>query len=163
MSADDARHIRELETRCLLLEQAFLIQEKRIWSRDMLRKLDTGEFMGQASDPEKTQTRQLLRGNLRVGKEILDELANELGYESPTVFKLLDPEFVYGASGEEIPDVLVEQLQKVDSRERESGCSHLQAMFRELKTRHDEFLVEVQQQVRKDVELHALFNELAVE
>ncbi len=129
----------------------------------MLRKLDTGEFMAQATDEEKAQTRQLLRGNLRVGKEILDNLAHELGYESPTVFKLLDPEFVYGASGEEIPDVLVDQLQKVDARERESGCSHLRSMFRELKTRHDEFLVDVQQQVRKDVELHALFDALAVE
>ena len=36
MSADE-RHIRELEARCTLLERAFLIQEKRVWSQDMLK------------------------------------------------------------------------------------------------------------------------------
>ena len=78
------------------------------------------------------------------------------------VFQLLDPEFVYGAPGDEIPDALTEQLEGVDARERESGCAHLMAMFRELKSRHDEFLRDVQDHVRRDVELHDIFEAMAI-
>ena len=162
MSAEDARHIKELEARCQLLEQAFLVQEKRGWSQDMLDKLAKGQFMAKASDADKARTRQLLRGNLRVSTEILDRLAVELGYERTSVFQLLDPEFVYGAPGDEIPDALTEQLEGVDARERESGCAHLMAMFRELKSRHDEFLRDVQDHVRRDVELHDIFEAMAI-
>jgi len=162
-SPEDARHIQEIEERCRLLEQAFLIQEKRVWSQGTLKRLEQGEFMAGATPAEKNRTRQLLEGNLRVSREILDRLATELGYERPSVFKLLDPEFVYGAPGEEIPEALSEQLQRIDALERESGCSHLKAMSRELKTRHDEFLSDVQRQVRDDVDLHAIFEAMAVE
>lgn len=160
-SQEDARHIREIEERCALLEQAFLIQEKRVWSQDMLKKLEKGEFMASAGDSERARTRALLEGNLRVSKEILDHLARDLGYEGASAFKLVDPEFVYGASGEELSAGLDEQLRRLDARERESGCAHIRAMFRDLKVRHDEFLREVQQQVRQDVELHAIFAAMA--
>ncbi len=156
----DAQHIRELEARCTLLEQALLIQEKRVWSQDMLKNLEKGSFMPGASDEAKRQTRNLLGGNLRVALEILDRLANELGYERTSVLRLLDPEFVYGAPGTEIGDRLREQLELVDARERESGTAHLSALMRDLKTRHDAFLSDVQEQVKRDVDLHAIFSSL---
>lgn len=156
----DARHIRELEARCALLEQALLIQEKRVWSQDMLAELERGNFMGGASVEEKERTQRLLEGNLRVAREFLDRIAQDLGYESPTVFRLLEPEFVYGAPGREVGEKLTRQLELIDSRERESGTSHISSMLRELKTRHDEFLHEVQEHVQRDVELHSIFAEL---
>lgn len=163
MGDADQQHIRELEARCLLLEQAFLIQEKRVWSQDMLQQLERGEFLPNADANEKAQTRKLLLGNLRVSREVLDHLALELGYDTTSIRKLLDPEFAYGAPGDDIPDQLVEQLEALDARERESGDSHLRAMFRDLKTRHDEFLSDVQRKVRDDVQLNDLFETLAVE
>jgi len=156
----DAQHIRELEARCTLLEQALLIQEKRVWSQDMLEHLEKGTFMPGSSDEAKQQTRDLLEGNLRVALEILDRLANELGYDRTSVLRLLDPEFVYGAPGTEIGDRLREQLELVDARERESGTAHLSALMRDLKTRHDAFLSDVQEQVKRDVDLHAIFSSL---
>jgi hypothetical protein len=160
MASDDARHIRELEARCVLLEQGFLLQEKRVWSQDMLKKLEEGTFMASASPAEKERTKGLLEGNLRVSKELLDRTAQELGYESPTVFKLLEPEFVYGAPGTDVGEKLTEQLRQIDAREREAGTSHLSSMLRDLKTRHDAFLSEVQAQVQRDVELHDVFASL---
>jgi hypothetical protein len=159
----DARHIRELETRCALLEQALLIQEKRVWSQDMLVELERETFMAGATDEEKERTRKLLEGNLRVAREFLDDIAKDLGYESPTVFRLLEPEFVYGAPGTDVGEQLTRQLELIDTRERESGTSHISSMLRELKTRHDEFLREVQTYVQRDVELHAIFAELVGE
>lgn len=163
MSAEDARHIRELELRCALLEKAFLIQEKRVWSQDMLKKLEQGSFMQGAREAEKSRARSLLTGNLRVARELLDALAEDLGYEGQSAIKLLDPEFVYGAPKEELSAGLTEQLRRLDAREQESGSAHIQAMFRDLKVRHDDYLREVQQQVRRDVELHAIFEAMAVE
>lgn len=162
MSAEDDRHIRELEARCLLLERAFLIQEKRVWSQNVLEKLERGEFMPGATAPEKARTRELLEGNLRVAQEVLDRLALDLGYDAPSIYRLIDPEFVYGAPDEKVPRRLREQLERVEAREREAGRSHLSAMFRDLKGRHDEFLREVQQQVQDDVKLHTLFSDLPV-
>lgn len=163
MSADDTRHIRELEQRCFFLEQALLIQEKRVWSQDMLKKLKRKTFMAGSTDEEKERTQRLLEGNLRVAREVLDRLACDLGYERPTVFKLLEPEFVYGAPGTDVGEKLTEQLRQIDAREREAGTSHVSSMLRELKTRHDEFLREVQEAVQRDVQLHAIFAELVTD
>lgn len=156
----DAQHIRELEARCTLLEQALLIQEKRVWSQDMLEGLEKGSFMAGSSEQDKQQTRDLLEGNLRVAREVLDRLAEELGYDRTSVLRLLDPEFVYGAPGTEIGDRLREQLELVDARERESGTAHVSALMRDLKTRHDAFLSDVQEQVKRDVDLHSIFSSL---
>lgn len=163
MSDNDRRHIRELEERCNLLEKAMLVQEKRVWSQSMLKKLKRKTFMAGATDEEKQRTQRLLEGNLRVAMEVLDRLAQDLGYESPTVFKLLEPEFVYGAPGTDVGEKLTKQLEMIDSREREAGTSHLSSMLRELKTRHDEFLGEVQGLVKRDVELNAVFAQLVTE
>ena len=152
----DARHIRELEARCQTLERAFLVQEKRVWSLNMLKRLEEGSFLREAPATERQQTQELLAGNLRVAQEVLDDLARELGYESPSVFRLLDPEFVYGAPGPEVGPELTEQLERVDAREREAGTSHVSGMLRELKTRHDAFLSELAARVREDVNLQAL-------
>ena len=161
--SDDQRHIRELETRCAFLEQVALIQEKRVWSQDMLRELKAETFMAGATPAEKERTQRLLEGNLRVALEFLDNLARDLGYERPTVFKLLEPEFVYGAPGREVGEQLTRQLELIDAREREAGTSHISSMLRELKTRHDEFLREVQEHVQRDVDLHKIFEELVAE
>ncbi len=159
---EDARHIRELETRCRLLEQAFLLQQKRVWSLEMLEQLERGRAMANASKEERGATRQLLEGNLRVAKEELDRVANDLGYENPSVFKLIDPEFVYGAPSKEVSASLRRELEAIDAREREAGTSHLSCMLRELKSRHDDFLEAVAELVRKDVELHAVWASLSV-
>lgn len=160
--SQDARHIHELETRCRLLEQAFLVQQKRVWSLEMLDRLERRRVMTAASDAERAATRRLLEGNLRVAQEELDRIARELGYERPTVFRLLDPEFVYGAPGKEVGAALTRALEAIDAREREAGTSHLSCMLRDLKSRHDPFLRALAEQVRQDVELHALLAEIAV-
>ena len=158
--SNDARHIRELEERCRYLEQAFLVQEKRVWSQTMLEQLERGEFMAGEAPEARARTRALLEGNLRVAREVLDRLAVDLGYDQPTVFRLLDPEFVYGAPGPDVGPALTSQLERVDAREREQGTSHLACLLRDLKTRHDEFLAEMASEVRRDVDLHQLMGEL---
>ena len=162
MSADDARRVRELEQMCALLERAVLLQEKRIWSQLTLKLLDRGDFMAGASTTERGRTREVLEANLRVASEILDDVALDLGYEAPTVFKVLDPDQGgYGATRDTaVPERLTEQLERIDARERESGSSHVRAMFRDLTRRHDEFLSTVQEQVRHDVELNAQLSAL---
>jgi hypothetical protein len=145
VSAQDVRRIRELEEMCMLLERALLIQEKRIWSQAQLKLLDDGLYKANAPAAEKAKTREHLLSNLRVSKEVLDRLALDLGYESPTVRKLL------GDNEEELPGALEGVLDRIDAREREAGLSHLRSMFRELNRRHDEFLGSVQEQVREDV------------
>lgn len=154
MAGEDARRVRELEEMCMLLERALLIQEKRIWSQAQLKLLDEGLYKANAPAPEKARTREHLLSNLRVSKEVLDRLALELGYESPTVRKLL------GDHGEELPGALEGVLDRLDAREREAGLSHLRSMFRELTRRHDEFLGRVQEQVREDVLLQEQLSSL---
>lgn len=146
----DARRVRELEEMCMLLERALLIQEKRVWSQAQLRLLDEGLYKGKASAEEKQRTRDHLESNLRVSKEVLDRLALELGYESPTVRKLVDRD-----GHAELPRALEGALDRVDAREREAGLAHMRTMFRELTLRHDPFLGEVQEQVREDMALQA--------
>lgn len=148
MSAQDARRIRELEEMCMLLERALLIQEKRVWSQAQLKLLEDGLYKANASAEEKGRTRELLLSNLRVSKEVLDRLALDLGYETPTVRKLLDEDHEVGRA-------LETALDRIDAHEREAGLSHMRTMFRELTRRHDEFLSLVQEQVREDHTLQA--------
>lgn len=151
MAGQDARRIRELEEMCMLLERAVLVQEKRIWSQAQLKLLDDGLYKAKASDEEKARTREQLESNLRVSKEILDRLALELGYETPTVRKILTEK----DASAELPRALEGALDRVDAREREAGLAHMRCMFRELTRRHDDFLGDVQEQVRADMSLHA--------
>lgn len=134
----------------MLLERALLIQEKRIWSQAQLRLLEAGLYKANAPADEKTRTRELLESNLRVGKEVLDRLALDLGYESPTVRKILGER-----DDGELPGALEGALDRIDAREREAGLSHMRSMFRELTRRHDEFLGGVQELVREDHQLQA--------
>ena len=150
MAGHDARRVRELEEMCMLLERAVLVQEKRIWSHAQLKLLDDGLYKANASAEEKARTRDQLESNLRVSKEVLDRLALELGYESPTVRKILTER-----DSAELPRALEGELDRVDAREREAGLAHMRSMFRELTRRHDEFLGDVQEQVRADMSLHA--------
>ncbi len=84
----------------MLLERALLIQEKRIWSQAQLKLLDEGLYKANVPANEKARTRELLLSNLRVSKEVLDRLALDLGYESPTIRKLL------GDQEADLPDAL---------------------------------------------------------
>jgi hypothetical protein len=148
MSAQDARRVRELEEMCMLLERALLIQEKRVWSQAQLKLLEDGLYKANVPADEKARTRELLLSNLRVSKEVLDRLALDLGYESPTVRKLLDGD-------DEVSGALETALDRIDAQERETGLSHMRSMFRELTKRHDDFLSGVQEQVREDHALQA--------
>jgi len=134
----------------MLLERALLIQEKRIWSQAQLKLLDEGLYKANVPADEKTRTRELLESNLRVSKEVLDRLALDLGYESPTVRKILGER-----DDAEVSGALEGVFDRIDAREREAGLSHLRSMFRELTRRHDEFLSGVQEQVREDHQLQA--------
>lgn len=135
----------------MLLERALLVQEKRVWSQAQLKLLDDGLYKANASPEEKARTRELLESNLRVAKEVLDRLARELGYESTGVRRILTER----DASAELPRALEGELDRVDAREREAGLAHMRSMFRELTRRHDEFLGDVQEQVRADMSLHA--------
>jgi hypothetical protein len=138
-----------------LLERAFLIQQKRVWSFEMLDKLGRGVVLSKGTQEQRDRMRACLEGNLRTAKIVLDEIARQLGYTS-TIHKLLDPQFVYGAPGPEVPQVLLDQLSRVETQERESGTQHLAAMVRELQVEHEAFLADVQERIREDVDLQAL-------
>jgi hypothetical protein len=138
-----------------LLERAFLIQQKRVWSFEMLDKLGRGQVLSKGTQEQRDRMRACLEGNLRTSKTVLDEIARQLGYTS-TIHKLLDPQFVYGAPGPEVPQVLLDQLSRVETQERESGTQHLSAMVRELQVEHEAFLADVQERIREDVDLQAI-------
>jgi hypothetical protein len=138
-----------------LLERAFLIQQKRVWSFEMLEKLERGQVLSKGTKEQRDRMRACLEGNLRTAKTVLDEIAHQLGYTS-TIHKLLDPQFVYGAPGPEVPQVLLDQLSRVETQERESGTQHLAAMVRELQVEHEAFLADVHERIREDVDLQAI-------
>jgi hypothetical protein len=139
----------------ILLEQAFLIQQKRVWSFEMLEKLERGQLLSKSTKEQRERMRACLEGNLRTAKVVLDDIAKELGYTS-TIHKLLDPAFVYGAPGQEVPQPLLDSLARVETQERESGTQHLAAMVRELQVEHEAFLADVQERIREDVDIQTL-------
>src|SRR5581483_4991692 len=114
-----------------LLERAFLVQQKRVWSLEMLAKLERKQILGTASDDAREKMRGFLEGNLRIAKYVIDEIAKELGYSSP-IRKILDPTFVLGARGETVPTNVLEKLDRVDSTQKEAGTDHYASMMREL-------------------------------
>lgn len=138
-----------------LLERAFLIQQKRVWSFEMLEKLERGQILSKGTKEQRDRMRACLEGNLRTAKVVLDEIAKQLGYTS-TIHKLLDPCFVYGAPGPEVPKPLLDSLSRVETQERESGTKHFCAMVRELQVEHEAFLADVQERIREDVDLQAI-------
>lgn len=140
-----------------MLERAFLVQQKRVWSLETLAKLEQRRFLGKASEEERARVRSFLEGNLRMAKTVLDEIARELGYDSG-LRKILDPTFVMGGRGEAVSSSVLERLDHVDSQEREAGTHHYSAMMRELLVTHEGFLSDVQQRVHDDVALQALLD-----
>lgn len=138
-----------------LLERAFLVQQKRVWSLEMLDKLSRGQILALSQPEQRDKMRACLEANLRTAKVVLDDLARELGYES-TIRKILDPCFVYGAPGEEVPQVLLDLLDRIETQEREAGTQHFAAMVRELQVEQEPFLEDVMARVREDANLHAL-------
>lgn len=158
MAGDDARRIHELETMCQLLEQALLVQEKRVWSEQTLKLLEEEQRVKGATATELRRARDFLESNLRVAREVLDRLAVDLGYDASGVRKVLEGD---GAAGAEVSPALDRTLDRVDAREREAGLSHLKAMFRDLTRRHDQFLAEVAEQVRDDVALNQSLSAMA--
>jgi hypothetical protein len=138
-----------------LLERAFLVQQKRVWSLETLAKLEQRQVLAKGTDEQRAKMRAFLEGNLRMAKIVIDEIAKELGYES-TMRKVLDPTFIMGARGEKTPNSVLEKLDRVDSIQREAGTQHYAAMMRELLVTHEAFLEDVQQRVHDDVAMQAL-------
>jgi hypothetical protein len=138
-----------------LLERAYLVQQKRVWSLEMLAKLERRTILGAATEDARGKMREFLEGNLRIAKVVLDEIAKELGYSSP-ISKILDPTFVIGARGESVSNKVLEKLEHVDSNEREAGTQHYSAMMRELLVTHEGFLEDVQSRVKEDVMMQKL-------
>src|SRR5581483_2152569 len=64
-----------------LLERAFLVQQKRVWSLEMLDKLARKQVLAKGTDEQREKLRRSLDANLRISKVVLDEIAKELGYE----------------------------------------------------------------------------------
>lgn len=139
-----------------LLERAFLVQQKRVWSLETLAKLERRQVLAKGTDEQRDNMRSFLEGNLRMAKIVIDEIAKELGYES-SVRKVLDPTFIMGARSEgKTPNSVLEKLDRVDSIQREAGTQHYAAMMRELLVTHEAFLEDVQQRVHDDVAMQAL-------
>ena len=103
-----------------LLERAFLVQQKRVWSLETLHRLERRQVLGNASEEQRSRMRSFLEGNLRIAKQVIDEIAKELGYSSG-MRKILDPTFVMGARGDAgVPSTILEKLDRVDSSHREA-------------------------------------------
>lgn len=142
-----------------LLERAFLVQQKRVWSLETLAKLEQKKVLGTATEEQRDKMRHFLEGNLRIAKYVIDEIAKELGYTSP-MRKILDPTFVLGARGEGVSSTVLDKLDKVDSTQREAGTDHYSAMMRELLVTHEGFLEDVQSRVHEDVAMQALLDSM---
>lgn len=146
----DETYLREL------LERAFLVQQKRVWSLEMLDKLSRKHVLAKATDEQRDGLRRSLEANLRISKVVLDEIAKELGYHSQ-MRKLLDPQFVMGARGEgDVPAATLERLDRVDAQQREAGAQHYAAMVRELLVEQEAFLADVQARVHDELDLEAV-------
>jgi len=140
-----------------LLERAFLVQQKRVWSLETLAKLERKQLLGTATDEARQKMRAFLEGNLRIAKYVLDEIAKELGYSSP-IKKILDPTFVLGARGEAVSNKVLEKLENVDTKQREAGTDHYASMMRELLVTHEGFLEDVQTRVHEDVAMQEILD-----
>lgn len=142
-----------------LLERAFLVQQKRVWSLETLAKIERKQMLGSATQEQRERMVNFLEGNLRIAKYVLDEIAKELGYSSP-IRKILDPTFVVGARGEPVSNKVLEKLDRVDSSQKEAGTDHYAAMMRELLVTHEGFLEDVQTRVHEDVSMQALLDQM---
>jgi hypothetical protein len=147
--SDNGEYLREL------LERAFLVQQKRVWSLEMLDKLARKQVLAKGTDEQRDTLRKSLEANLRISKVVLDEIAKELGYES-TIRKLLDPRFVMGAPGEEISQQTLDKFDRADTKEREAGAQHYASMIRELLVEHEGFLAFVQGRVCQELDMEAV-------
>ena len=140
-----------------LLERAFLVQQKRVWSLETLAKLERRQVLGSAPEDQRENMRAFLEGNLRIAKYVIDEIAKELGYTSG-IRKILDPTFVLGARGDGVSSNVLEKLDYVDTKQREAGTGHYSSMMRELLVTHEGFLEDVQGRVHEDVAMQALLD-----
>jgi hypothetical protein len=145
----DQEYVREL------LERAFLVQQKRVWSHETLDKLARNQVLAKGTQEQRDALRRSLEANLRVAKVVLDEIAKELGYES-TLRKLLDPRFVMGAPGEEVSQATLDKMDRADTQTREAGCAHYASMIRELLVEHEDFLAFVQARVCHELDVEAV-------
>jgi hypothetical protein len=142
---------------CELLERAFLLQQKRLWSLETLLRIERGQLLAHAPTEHRAETRRTLEGNLRVALESLDDVAREIGYES-SAGKLLDPTFVVGAPDF---DPNAEIIERIDALESESGIRHHSAMRRELSVQHAGYFEHIQSKVRADVEFYRQYDGIA--
>jgi hypothetical protein len=142
-----------------LLERAYLVQQKRVWSLETLSRIESKKMLANVTPEQRERMIAFLEGNLRIAKYVLDEIAKELGYSSP-IRKILDPTFVAGAPSEGLSSKVLEKLDQVDSSQKEAGTQHYAAMMRELLVTHEGFLEDVQTRVHEDVEMQALLDRM---
>jgi len=135
-----------------LLERALILQQKRVWSLEMLRRIEGGALLSEAPVEERERTIAQLEGSLRVSRECLNEVAGNAGY-SVTIERMFDPAFVLGMQERDLGPSLERAFDDLRSRERESGTEALVAMLRELRVSHEPYLEDVERRVREDVDL----------
>ncbi|MDF1664777.1 MAG: hypothetical protein P1V97_23660 [Planctomycetota bacterium] len=139
-----------------LYERAFLLQQKRIWALETLRKIEHGQLLAEAPAATKTELVNHLQSHLRVAKECLNKVAENAGFESSAA-KLMDPSFVLGFSGKPMTATLETIIEQIDMAEQEAGIHNFASMCRELAVRHEPFFEDVHEKIRKDVEFYQAF------
>lgn len=139
-----------------LYERAFLLQQKRIWALETLRKIEHGQLLTEAPEPAKTELVNHLQSHLRVAKECLNKVAEDAGFESSAA-KLMDPSFVLGFSGKPMTGTLEKIIEQIDMSEQEAGIHNFASMCRELAVRHEPFFEDVHEKILKDVEFYRAF------
>lgn len=139
-----------------LYERAFLLQQKRIWALETLRKVERGQILSEAPEAAKTDLVNHLQSHLRIAKECLNKVADEAGYES-SAGKLMDPSFVLGFSGKPMTATLEKIIEQIDMSEQEAGIHNFASMCRELAVRHEPYFEDVHEKILKDLEFYKAF------
>lgn len=142
-----------------LLERAFLLQQKRVWSLETLLKLERGQILGKADASHRQTLIANLEGNLRVTRECLNDVARESGYESSAA-KILDPTFNIGIEAVTPSESLESLLEQVDRSEVAAGVHNYRAMCRELAVQHEPYFQDVEGRIRDDVAFYRAARDL---
>jgi len=136
-----------------LMERAFLLQQKRIWSLETLLKIERGQLLQRAPGLERQNLIDHLNSNLRIARECLNDVARTAGYESGAA-KLIDPSVMMGVTGHPVTTTMERTLEQMDMAEREAGIHNLASMCRELGIQHEPFFEQVNERIRSDQEFY---------
>lgn len=143
-----------------LLERAFLLQEKRVWSLETMLKIERGQILTELSEDERQCFLESLSSNVRIAKECLNDVARNSGYESG-VAKIFDPSFNLGIPASSMTATVARQIEQLDAAEERKGIKHFKAMCRELAVFHEPYFEDVEAKIRQDIELHSLFRDMS--